>query len=134
MKIFKEFKEFAVRGSVVDLAVGVIIGGAFQKIVSSLVADIITPPIGLLTGGVNFADRSWTLRAAQGAQAAITLNYGSFVENVVDFIIVAFVIFLMVKGINALRREPEPAKEVAPTAEEKLLTEIRDLLKSKGAS
>ena len=132
MKIIKEFREFAMRGSVIDLAVGVIIGGAFQKIVSSLVTDVITPPVSLLTGGINFADRVWTLSANPLSQTVITLNYGRFVQNVVEFVIVAFVIFLMVKGINALRRKSEPAPETAPapTKEEKLLTEIRDLLKT----
>jgi large conductance mechanosensitive channel len=129
MKILKEFKEFAMRGSVVDLAVGVIIGGAFQKIVSSLVTDVITPPISFLIGGVNFADRVWTLPATAMSQQVITLNYGRFIQNVVEFVLIAFVIFLLVKGINALRRKPEPEKETAPTKEEKLLTEIRDLLK-----
>lgn len=120
------------RGSVIDLAVGVIIGGAFQKIVSSLVTDVITPPVSLLTGGINFADRVWTLPTNPLNQAVITLNYGRFIQNVVEFVIVAFVIFLMVKGINALRRKSEPAPETAPapTKEEKLLTEIRDLLKT----
>lgn len=133
MKIIKEFKEFAIRGSVIDLAVGIIIGGAFQKIVSSLVADVITPFVSLLTGGINFADRVWTLPANPISRAVITLNYGRFIQNVVEFLIVAFVIFLMVKGINVLRRKskPEPEKELGPTKEEKLLTEIRDLLKTR---
>lgn len=131
MKIIKEFKEFAMRGSVVDLAVGVIIGGAFQKIVSSLVTDVMTPLISLLTGGINFSDRVWTLPANPISQQIITLNYGRFIQNVVEFLIVAFVIFLMVKGINILRRksEPEVEKPHEPTVEEKLLTEIRDLLR-----
>lgn len=131
MKIIKEFKEFALRGSVIDLAVGIIVGGAFQKIVSSLVADVITPLVSLLTGGINFADRVWTLPANPLSQAVITLNYGRFVQNVVEFLIVAFVIFLTVKGINALRRKPKTAAEAAPvpTKEEELLTEIRDLLR-----
>lgn len=131
MKIIKEFKEFAMRGSVVDLAVGIIIGGAFQKIVSSLVADVITPLVSLLTGGINFSDRVWTLPANPLNQAVITLNYGRFVQNVAEFLIVAFAIFLMVKGINVLRRKskPEPEKAHEPTVEEKLLTEIRDLLR-----
>lgn len=132
MKILKEFKEFAMRGSVIDLAVGVIIGGAFQKIVSSLVTDVITPPISLLTGGINFADRAWTLPARTASQQAITLNYGRFIQNIVEFVLIAFVIFLMVKGINAVRRKPEAAEnKPEPTKQEQLLTEIRDLLKAK---
>jgi large conductance mechanosensitive channel len=135
MKILKEFREFAMRGSVVDLAVGVIIGGAFQKIISSFVADVLTPPISLLTGGGNFAERAWTIRAAMEGQSAIVLKYGLFVQNVVDFILLAFVIFLMVKGINSVRRRPETAagaaQKPAPTSQEKLLTEIRDLLKDR---
>lgn len=132
MKILKEFREFAIRGSVIDLAVGVIIGGAFQKIISSLVTDVITPPISWMIGGINFADRTWTLSVNPVSQAAITLNYGRFIQNIVEFVLIAFVIFLMVKGINTLRRKPESASEkaaAAPGPEEKLLTEIRDLLK-----
>jgi large conductance mechanosensitive channel len=134
MKILKEFREFAMRGSVVDLAVGVIIGGAFQKIISSFVADVLTPPISVLTGGGNFAERAWTIRAAAEGQTAIVLKYGLFVQNVVDFILLAFVIFLMVKGINSVRRRHEPAhaaQQPAPAPQEKLLMEIRDLLKKK---
>lgn len=132
MKIIKEFREFALRGSVVDLAVGIIIGGAFQKIVSSLVTDIFTPLVSILTGGINFADRVWTLPASPVSQVAVTLNYGRFVQNVAEFLVVAFAIFLMVKGINSLRRKPKTATETAPTPtkEEELLTEIRDLLKA----
>ena len=121
------------RGSVVDLAVGVIVGGAFQAIITSLVNNIITPPIGILTGGINFADLSWTLRAAHGTTAAITLNYGLFAQNLLDFIIVAFVIFLMVKGINALRREPDLGAGRGAGADrggKVAFMEIRDLLKS----
>ena len=105
MKILKEFREFAVRGSVVDLAVGIIIGGAFQKIVSSLVGDVITPFLSFLTGGINLADRVWVLPSGPLSPQIVTLNYGRFIQNVLDFVIVAFAIFLMVKGINALRRK-----------------------------
>ncbi|MDR0969488.1 MAG: large-conductance mechanosensitive channel protein MscL [Lentimicrobiaceae bacterium] len=141
MGFLKEFKDFAMRGNVIDMAVGVIIGGAFGKIVSSLVADIIMPPIGLLIGGVNFTDLSVTLRPAeviQGVeQAAVTLNYGNFLQATFDFLIVAFAIFMFIKGINKLsqlkkKEETEaPAAPPAPTKEEVLLTEIRDLLKDK---
>jgi len=133
MSIVKEFREFAVRGNVVDLAVGVIIGGAFGKIVSSLVADVVMPPLGVILGGVNFTGLKLTLKKAEGAAAAVTLNYGSFLQTVVDFTIVAFAIFMMVKAINRLRRKEEaaPATPPAPTKEELLLTEIRDVLKSR---
>lgn len=139
MGILKEFKEFAVKGNVVDLAVGVIIGGAFGKIVSSFVNDVVMPPIGLLVGGVDFKDLNLILKEAgvndAGEEiAAVTLNYGMFLQNVVDFVIVAFVIFLAIKGINQLNRKKEeapapPPPPPAPTPSEKLLEEIRDLLK-----
>lgn len=125
------------RGNVVDMAVGVVIGGAFGKIVSSLVADVIMPPIGVLIGGVNFSDLKITLKAAAEGVDAVTLNYGNFLQVVIDFIIVAFSIFMLVKGINALtnlrkkQEEEKPAPAPEPSAEEKLLTEIRDLLKNK---
>lgn len=141
MGMLKEFKTFAVRGNVLDMAVGVMIGGAFGKIVSSLVNDVIMPPIGKLLGGVDFSNlfivlgpgRFETLKAAKEAGAA-TLNYGVFINTVIDFIIVAFCIFLLVKGVQALKRAEEakpaaPAGPPAPSPEEKLLTEIRDLLK-----
>ncbi len=141
MGFLKEFKEFAMRGNVIDLAVGVVVGGAFGKIVSSLVADIIMPPIGILIGGVNFTDLKWTLRPAEvvdGVQkAAVTINYGNFLQSTLDFIIIALAIFLFVKGINKLthlRQQEEaakPAETPPPTKEEVLLTEIRDLLKNK---
>lgn len=138
MGFFKEFKDFAMRGNVIDMAVGVVIGGAFGKIVSSLVADVIMPVVGLLVGGVNFTDLSFTLRPAQikdgVEQAAVTLNYGNFIQTAFDFVIIAFAIFLFIKGINKLsnlrKKEVEtPAAPPAPTKEEVLLTEIRDLLK-----
>lgn len=138
MGFFKEFKDFAMRGNVIDMAVGVVIGGAFGKIVSSLVADVIMPVVGLLVGGVNFTDLSFTLRPAQikdgVEQAAVTLNYGNFIQTAFDFVIIAFAIFLFIKGINKLsnlrkKEEETPAAPPAPTKEEVLLTEIRDLLK-----
>ncbi|HBO38336.1 MAG TPA: large conductance mechanosensitive channel protein MscL [Pasteurellaceae bacterium] len=129
MSFIKEFREFAMRGNVVDMAVGVIIGGAFGKIVSSLVADIFMPVLGILTGGVDFKDLKITLAEAVGQTPAVTLNYGSFIQNVFDFIIIAFSIFMMIKAINKLKKPAEEAAAPGPSAEEKLLTEIRDLLK-----
>ncbi len=133
MSLLKEFREFAVKGNVVDLAVGVIIGGAFGKIVSSLVSDVVMPPIGLLIGGVDFKDLALVLKEAQDGAEAVTLKYGAFIQNVFDFLIIAAAVFAMVKVINNLKRapEPEPEKLAEPSAEEKLLTEIRDLLKNK---
>ena len=128
MSFMKEFREFAMRGNVVDMAVGVIIGGAFGKIVSSLVADVVMPVLGILTGGVDFKDLKIVLEQAHGDVPAVTLNYGMFIQNVFDFIIIAFAIFLMIKGINKLKKPVEEAA-TEPTNEEKLLTEIRDLLK-----
>ena len=141
MSFIQDFKAFALKGNVVDMAVGVIIGGAFGKIVTSIVNNIIMPPIGVLTGGMDFTDLKLVLKDAvkegdQVVSEAVTLNYGQFIQDVVDFLVIAFCIFLMVKGIAALSRkkeeklaEPAPAPE--PSAEEKLLTEIRDLLKNK---
>ena len=126
----KEFREFAMRGNVVDMAVGVIIGGAFGKIVSSLVSDVMMPILGILTGGVDFKDLKITLAQAVGDTPAVTLNYGLFIQNVFDFIIVAFAIFMMIKALNKLKKEaPKEEAPAEPSAEEKLLTEIRDLLK-----
>ena len=130
--MFKEFKEFAMRGNVLDMAVGIIIGGAFGKIVSSLVNDVLMPPIGMLIGGMDFSKLAVTLRAAEGDAAAVTLKYGMFIQQVVDFIIVAFVIFMMIKAMNRWKRD-EPAAPPAPPASEVLLGEIRDILKSRGA-
>jgi len=136
----QEFKEFALKGNVVDMAVGVIVGGAFGKIITSVVNNIIMPPIGLLTGGVDFTQLKCTLSEAvmdgdTVVKEALTLNYGQFIQDCVDFLIVALCIFLMIKGIAALnRKKEEPAEEPAPaepSAEEKLLTEIRDLMKEK---
>jgi len=133
MKIFKEFKAFAMRGNVVDMAVGIIIGAAFGKIVSSVVNDIIMPPLGLLVGGVNFTDLKLTLKAAVGEEAAVTLNYGNFLQVTFDFLIVAFAIYLLIKAMNVAskKKEEAPAAPPAPPKEEVLLTEIRDLLKEK---
>ncbi|MGY4677825.1 large-conductance mechanosensitive channel protein MscL [Pasteurella sp. P03HT] len=131
MSFIKEFREFAMRGNVVDMAVGVIIGGAFGKIVSSLVGDVVMPVLGILTGGVDFKDLSIVLKEAVGDVPAVTLNYGAFIQTVFDFTIIAFAIFLMIKALNKLKRET-PAVEEAPAKpsnEEVLLTEIRDLLK-----
>jgi len=137
MKIVQEFKEFAVKGNMVDMAIGIIIGGAFGKIVSSLVNDLLMPPIGLLIGGVDFADLKVTLKDAAVDQAgnviaAVTLNYGMFIQTLIDFLIIAFVIFMMIKAMNNMKKKeaaaPAPAPP-APTKEETLLTEIRDLLK-----
>ena len=132
MGLLKEFKEFAIRGNVIDLAVGVIIGGAFGKIITSLVTDLIMPPIGLLIGGVNFTDLKWQIKPAMIVdgvkKAAVTLNYGNLMLVTFDFLIVAFCIFLFVKGINSISKKKVDAP-AGPSKEEQLLTEIRDLLK-----
>jgi len=133
MSILKEFKEFAVKGNAVDMAVGIIIGASFGKIISSLVADVIMPPIGVLVGGVDFTKLAVILKEKVGDVPAVTLNYGNFIQSIVDFTIIAFAIFLVVKLINNLKKQ-EAAAPVAPpepTKEELLLTEIRDLLKTK---
>jgi large conductance mechanosensitive channel len=133
MSMMKEFREFAVKGNMIDMAVGIIIGGAFGKIVSSLVADIIMPPIGMLIGGVNFSALTWTLKPEQGDVAAVAINYGKFLQVAIDFLIIAWVIFLMIKAINSMKRKEEaaPAAPPAPSKEVVLLTEIRDLLKNR---
>ncbi len=130
MGLLKEFKEFAVKGNAVDMAVGIIIGAAFGKIVSSLVADVIMPPIGVLIGGVDFTALAVTLKAATATAPAVVLSYGKFIQAVVDFTIVAFAIFLLVKGINSMRK-PEVKADPEPPKEQVLLTEIRDLLKKR---
>ena len=132
MSILSEFKAFAVKGNVVDMAVGIIIGAAFGKIITSFVGDVIMPPIGLLIGGVDFTDLAITLKAAEGDLPAVMLSYGKFIQTVLDFVIVAFAIFMGVKAINRLKREEAAAPEVppAPTVEQELLSEIRDLLKA----
>ncbi len=132
MSIISEFKAFAVKGNVVDMAVGIIIGAAFGKIVSSFVGDVIMPPLGLLIGGVDFSDLAITLKAAQGDSPAVLLAYGKFLQTCLDFVIVAFAIFMGVKVINKLHKEHAKAP-AAPTAEVVLLTEIRDLLKTENA-
>lgn len=131
MSMMSEFKDFAVKGNVVDMAVGIIVGVAFGKIVSSFVADVIMPPIGLAMGGVNFTDLAVTLQEASGDVAAVTLNYGNFAQTIIDFIIIAFAIFMAVKVINNLKKKEveAPAEPDKPSKEEVLLTEIRDLLK-----
>jgi len=131
MSMMKEFRDFAVRGNVVDMAVGIVIGAAFGKIVSSFVSDVLMPPIGIALGGVDFSDLAVTLQAASGDVAAVTLNYGTFIQTAIDFIIIAFAIFMVVKAMNSMKKKAEekPAEPPAPSAEIVLLTEIRDLLK-----
>lgn len=133
MKVMKEFKTFAMRGNVIDMAVGIVIGGAFGKIVSSFVADVIMPPIGLLMGRVNFSDLVITLQQAHGDVAAVTMNYGKFIQTLIDFIIVAFAIFMVVKGMNSMKKKEAAAPPVPASLskEEVLLTEIRDILQKK---
>lgn len=133
MGMMQEFKTFAMRGNVVDMAVGIIVGGAFGKIVSSFVADVVMPPIGLLIGGVDFSNLSIILKEAVGDVAAVSINYGQFIQTVFDFVIVAFAIFMAIKGMNSLKKKEEEAPEdpPAPSKEETLLTEIRDLLQQK---
>lgn len=136
MGMMQEFKAFAMRGSVVDLAVGVVIGGAFGKIVSSFVNDVLMPPLGMLLGGVDFKTISWTLKEAimEGEKVlspAVTMNVGMFIQAVVDFLIIAFAIFMVVKALNSMKKKEEaaPAAPPEPSNEEKLLTEIRDALR-----
>ena len=141
--MLKEFREFAIRGNVVDMAVGLIIGAAFGTIVTSLVNDVVMPPVGLLLGGVDFANLFVVLKeGAKGpgpyatladakAASAVTLNVGVFINSIISFTIVAFAVFMVVKGVNAARREPAPAAPPAPTPSEQLLAEIRDLLKKR---
>lgn len=134
MSILTELKNFMMRGNVVDMAVGVIVGGAFGKIVSSLVSDVVMPPIGVLLGGVDFTDLKIIVKAATTDAAAVTINYGSFLQTVFDFVIISTVIFFAIKTINVLhikKDEEKPTAPAAPSKEEVLLTEIRDLLKDK---
>jgi large conductance mechanosensitive channel len=131
MSVLQEFKEFAVKGNAVDMAVGIIIGAAFGKIVSSLVADVIMPPIGVLVGGVTFTDLGVKIKEASGDAPAVMLNYGNFLQTIVDFTIVAFAIFTVVKLINKLKKPQVEAPTPGPSKEELLLTEIRDLLKER---
>lgn len=137
MGIIKEFKTFAMKGNVMDMAVGIIIGGAFGKIVASFVSDVLMPPLGLLMGGVNFTDLKITIKEAAVSEAgeaiaAVTVNYGNFIQVTVDFLIVAFAIFMMIKAMNSMKKKEEsapPPPPPGPSNEEKLLSEIRDLLK-----
>jgi large conductance mechanosensitive channel len=131
MSMMKEFKEFALKGNVMDMAIGIVIGAAFGKIVASLVKDVIMPPIGMLLGGVDFSNMLLTLKEAVGETPAVTINYGLFFNTVIEFLIIALAIFMVVKGINNMRRKEEeaPAAPPKPSKEETLLTEIRDLLK-----
>ncbi|HEY6598032.1 MAG TPA: large-conductance mechanosensitive channel protein MscL [Pseudomonadales bacterium] len=132
MSLASEFKEFALRGNVVDLAVGIVIGGAFGKIVSSFVADVLMPPLGMLLGGVNFTDLALTLKEATATTPAVLWAYGKFVQSILDFAIIAFAIFMLIKAMNTMKKKEEakPAP-AAPPAQEVLLTEIRDLLKQR---
>jgi large conductance mechanosensitive channel len=134
MGMLKEFKEFAMKGNVVDLAVAVVIGGAFGKIVTSFVNDVIMPPIGLLMGGVDFSNLKILLKAAEGDVAAVTLNYGAWINTVIDFVIVALVIFMVIKALNSLKKKEAavaPPPPPGPSNEELLLTQIRDILAKK---
>jgi len=133
MGMLKEFKEFAIKGNAIDMAVGIIIGAAFGKVISSLVADVVMPPIGVLVGGVDFTELAITLKEAVGNTPAVTLNYGNFIQTLVDFTIIAFAIFMAVKFINRLKKKEAalPAVIPEPSREELLLTEIRDLLKER---
>jgi len=131
MGMMSEFKDFAMRGNVVDMAVGIIIGAAFGKIVSSFVSDVVMPPLGVLIGGVDFTNLAVTIQEASEGVEAVTIKYGQFIQTVFDFLIVAFAIFIAIKAMNSLKKKEEeaPAAPPEPSAEEKLLTEIRDLLK-----
>jgi large conductance mechanosensitive channel len=133
MSLVTDFKKFAMRGNVIDLAVAVVIGAAFGRIVTSFVNDVLMPPIGLLLGGVDFTEFMITLKDATEEAAAVTINYGVFIQQVVNFTIVAFTIFMVIKGFERMKRKEEvkPAAPPKPSAEETLLTEIRDLLKEK---
>jgi large conductance mechanosensitive channel len=133
MSIIKEFKEFAVKGNVVDMAVGIVVGTAFVKIVSSFVGDVIMPPIGVLLGGVDFSNLAITVKEASAEMPTVLIGYGKFIQTLMDFTIIAFVIFIAVKAINSLKQKKEEALAVppAPSAEEVLLAEIRDLLKER---
>jgi large conductance mechanosensitive channel len=135
MTMMQEFKEFAMRGNMVDMAVGIVVGAAFGSVVSSFVEQVLTPPLGLLIGGVDFRDLAVTLRAATPEEPAVTLGYGVFLQSLFDFIIIAFAIFLVIKVINRLKRkqEEQPAEPPKAPQEQILLTEIRDLLKARNA-
>ena len=131
-----EFKDFAMRGNVVDMAVGIIIGGAFGKIVSSFVNDVLMPPIGVAIGGVDFSKLSMTIQEAAGEAAAVTVNYGQFIQTILDFVIIAFAIFMAIKAMNSMKKKEEeapaaPEEPAKPSNEEVLLTEIRDALRNR---
>lgn len=134
MGIIDEFKDFAMKGNMVDMAVGIIIGGAFGTIVKSLVDDIIMPPIGLVMGGVDFSNIMFTLKEATADAEAVTMNIGSFINNIISFLIVGWAVFMLVKGMNSLKKKEEeaPSEPPAPTKSEELLMEIRDALKANG--
>lgn len=131
--MLKEFKEFAVKGNVVDMAVGIIIGAAFGKIVTSFVGDVIMPPIGVLVGGVDFSNLSFVIREAVDTKPAVVISYGKFLQTIIDFTIIAFAVFMMVKAINSLKKQEAaaPPAPAAPSAESVLLSEIRDLLRER---
>lgn len=133
MSVIQEFKDFAVKGNVVDMAVGIIIGAAFSKIVTALVSGVIMPPIGVLLGGVDFSDLAFVVKEAVSDAPAVVISYGAFIQTVIDFTIIAFAILMLVRGINSLKQKEEEAPKVSPgpSAEEVLLSEIRDLLKSR---
>lgn len=131
MSLASEFKQFAIRGNMIDMAIGIIIGTAFGKIISSLVQDVIMPPIGLLLGNMNFADLSVVLKPATDNAPAVTLKYGAFITTIIDFLLIALVVFMIIKAINMMKRKEEEKPAPAPSKEEILLTEIRDILKSK---
>jgi large conductance mechanosensitive channel len=132
MSMMSEFKSFAMRGNVVDMAVGIVIGGAFGKIVTSFVKDVLMPPIGMMMGGVNFSDLAYVIQAATEEVAAVTINYGAFIQTVLDFVIIAFAIFMVIRAMNNMKKEEveAPAEPAKPSAEVELLTEIRDSLKN----
>jgi large conductance mechanosensitive channel len=131
MGMMKEFKDFAMKGNVIDMAVGIVIGGAFGKIIGSLVTDVIMPPIGILLGGVDFSNLSLVIKEATEAAEAVTLNYGVFINTVVEFTIIAFAIFMVIKGINSAKKKEEekPKEPPKPSEEVLLLKDIRDALK-----
>ena len=133
MGMMDEFKDFAMRGNVVDMAVGIVVGGAFGKITTSFVNDVLMPPVGMLLGGVDFSDLALTLQEAQGEAEAVTLSYGLFINTILDFLIIAFAIFMVVKAMNSLKKKEEEAPEAPPepSKEEVLLTEIRDALRTR---
>jgi large conductance mechanosensitive channel len=133
MSMIKEFRDFAMRGNVIDMAVGIVIGAAFGKIVSSFVSDVLMPPLGVALGGISFTGLALTLKAASGDIAAVTLNYGTFIQTLLDFLIIAFAIFMVIRAMNSLKKKEQatPAAPPQPSAEEVLLKEIRDLLKNR---